>query len=241
MKVAAPVIARLPLSDISPVVAVPLKVPPIVDAAKFKFTSFTMVTAPVPWGARVNAPVTARSFRVITLWLASVVALRVPFTVTVELSVSVIVPPLRKVKLPSMVDAPMIKFVVPPSILTSASLSLLVSLVVINNWPVNALVSVVKTMSAPTPEVTRVVAPAIARAPLCVMFPSVAVAVSVPSTVDAANRSALSFLIVALPDDPSVFKATAPVNVLSASFNVIVALLALVVKVEVVPTANSEP
>ena len=48
MKVAAPVIVRLPLSDISPVVAVPLKVPPIVDVAKFKPASFTMVTAPVP-------------------------------------------------------------------------------------------------------------------------------------------------------------------------------------------------
>ena len=67
------------------------------------------------------------------------------------------------------------------------------------------------------------------------------VAVRAPPTVDAANRIALSFLIVALPDDPVVFKATASVNVLSTSFNVIVPLLALVVKVEVVPTANSEP
>jgi len=133
MKVAAPVIVRTPLSDISPVVAVPLKVPPIVDAAKFKFTSFTMITAPVRSGARVNAPVTARSFRVITLWLASVVALRVPFTVTVEPLVSVIVPPLSKVKSPSIVDVPMIKFVVPPSILTCASLLLPVASVVINN------------------------------------------------------------------------------------------------------------
>ena len=67
MKVAAPVIARLPLSDISPVVAVPLKVPPIVDAAKIKPAAFTMVTAPVPLGARVKAPSTASWFRVITL------------------------------------------------------------------------------------------------------------------------------------------------------------------------------
>ena len=84
-------------------------------------------------------------------------------------------------------------------------------------------------------------APSISSAPFCVMFQAVAVAVSVQSTVDAANISDVSLLIVALPDDPSVFKATAPVNVLSASFNVIVPLLALVVKVEVVPTSNSEP
>ena len=73
------------------------------------------------------------------------------------------------------------------------------------------------------------------------MFPAVAVAMSAPPTLDAANISALSFLIVALPDDPFVFKATAPVNVLSASFNVIVASALLVVKVERPPTANSEP
>ena len=118
MKVAAPVIARIPLSDISPVVAVPLKVPSMVDAAKFKPAAFTMVTAPVPFGARVKVSVTASWFRVIALSLASVVAVRVPFTVTVEPSVSVIVPPLSKVKSPSMVDVPMIKFVVPPSTLT---------------------------------------------------------------------------------------------------------------------------
>ena len=50
-----------------PVVAVPLKVPPIVDAAKFKPAAFTMVTAPVPSGARVKAPVTASWFKVIAL------------------------------------------------------------------------------------------------------------------------------------------------------------------------------
>ncbi len=133
MKVDTPVITRLPLSDISPVVAVPLKVPPIVDAAKFNPASFTIVTAPVLLGARVNAPSTASWFRVIALALASVVAVRVHCTVTVELLVSVIVPPLRNVKLPSMVDVPMIKFVVPPSIVVCASLSLLVSFVVINN------------------------------------------------------------------------------------------------------------
>ena len=55
------------------------------------------------------------------LLFASVVAVRAPFTVTVELTVSVIVPPLSKVKSPSMVDVPIIKFVVPPSMLACAA------------------------------------------------------------------------------------------------------------------------
>ena len=120
-KVAPPVMTRFPLCVMSPAVAVPLKVPPMVDNAKSRPSSFTMVTAPVPFGARVKDPSTSRSFRVIALLPASVVALRAPLTVTVELSVSVIVPPLSKVKSPSIVDVPMIKFVVPPSIFTCAA------------------------------------------------------------------------------------------------------------------------
>ena len=68
-KVVVPVIARVPLSTIFPVVAVALNAPLTVDAAKFKPAAFTMVTAPVPSGARVNAPVTASSFNVIILLL----------------------------------------------------------------------------------------------------------------------------------------------------------------------------
>ena len=66
---------------------------------------------------------------------------------------------------------------------------LLVSLVVINSFPVNALPVpfAARSMSAPGPEVTRVVVPSISSAPLCVMFPVVAVAMSAPPTLDAAN------------------------------------------------------
>ena len=66
-RVVTPSISSAPVCVMFPAVAVPLKVPPIVDAAKFNPTAFTMVTAPVPLGARVKAPVTASWFRVIIL------------------------------------------------------------------------------------------------------------------------------------------------------------------------------
>ena len=119
--VPVPLISRAPLCVIAPVVAVAVKFPPTLEAARSRAVALTTVAFPLPLVVSPTEPVTVRSLRVIALLLASVVALRFFNTVTVELSVSVMVPPLSKVRSPSMVDVPMIKFVVPPSIVTSAS------------------------------------------------------------------------------------------------------------------------
>ena len=81
--------------------------------------------------------------------------------------------------------------------------------------------------------------------PLTVITPlsvieSPAVTVKLPPIVDAAMLNAVVPLsIVALPDDPVVLKVTAPVSALVEVFNVIVPLLALVVKDEVPVTARA--
>ena len=122
LKVVVPVpfISRAPLCVIAPVVAVAVRFPPTLEAARSRVVALTTVALPLPLVARATEPVTVRSSRVIALPPASVVALRSFNTVTLELLVSVMVPPLSKVRFPSMVDVPMIKFVVPPSISTSA-------------------------------------------------------------------------------------------------------------------------
>ena len=136
-RVVVPVIAKAPLSVILPVVAVPLKVPPMVEAAKFNPASFTIVTAPVLFGARVKLPSTAIVPILMTPLLASVVAEKLPPTVTVPLSVIPDELPLVRVKSPSIVEAAMISAVVPPSIVTSASVPE-ESFVVIVKAPVKA-------------------------------------------------------------------------------------------------------
>ena len=81
--------------------------------------------------------------------------------------------------------------------------------------------------------------PVIVSAPLSDIFPVAAVAARLPPTVEAPRSKPDASTTVALPDDPVVFNATAPVNAL-ALFNVIVPLLALVVKEEV-PAIVSTP
>ena len=66
------------------------------------------------------------------------------------------------------------------------------SFVVIVTAPVNALVVVSRVIVASLALVTRVVVPVIAKAPVSVMFPVVAVAVSAPVTVDAAKLKKLA-------------------------------------------------
>ena len=83
----APVIARLPLSVIFPVVAVAVSAPVTVDAAKFNPASFTIVAAPFPFVANATVPSTAMLPTLITPLFASVVAEKLPPTVTVPLSV----------------------------------------------------------------------------------------------------------------------------------------------------------
>ena len=207
-KVAAPVIDRVPLSDMSPVVAVPLKVPPMVDNARSSPASLTIITAPELFGARVKDPSTSSRFNVIALLLASVVAVRLPPTVAIPVSVNV--PPLSKDRSPSMVDKPMTKFVVPPSISTSASVPEL-SLVVISMAPVKALVieATFRSIVASSALVTRVLVPVIVKAPLCVMSPVVAVALRFPPTVEAANSIPVSLTTVAAPL-PFVLRAIVP-------------------------------
>ena len=114
----------------------------------------------------MRAPSTASWFKVIALLVVSVVAVRVPLTVAIPLSV--IVPPLSKSKSPSIVDKPMIKFVVPLSISTFPSVPEPLSLVVISKAPVNTLVieSTFKSIVALSALVTSVLVPVIVRAPL---------------------------------------------------------------------------
>ena len=168
INVAAPVIAKAPLSVISPVVAVPLNVPPMVDAAKANPASFTIVTAPVLFGARVKVPSTAIESRVITPLFASVVAVKLPPTVTVPVSVIPDALPVLRARSPSTVDAAMTSAVVPPSIVTSASVPD-ESFVVIVIAPVKAFVAVSRVIVASFALVTRVVVPVIAKAPLSVI------------------------------------------------------------------------
>ncbi|MDC0207515.1 hypothetical protein OAL04_09810, partial [Nitrospinae bacterium] len=77
-RVVVPVTVSAPVSVMFPVVAVPLKVPPMVEAAKSNPASFTTVTAPVLCGDRVKVPSTAIESRLITPLFASVVATKLP-------------------------------------------------------------------------------------------------------------------------------------------------------------------
>ena len=69
----------------------------------------------------------------------------------------------------------------------------------------------------------------------------VAVALKVPPTVEAARFNPEAFTTVAFPEDPLVFKLTAPVSALEVSLRVMVPLLALVVKEEVPVTVTAAP
>ncbi|SVD79640.1 uncharacterized protein METZ01_LOCUS432494, partial [marine metagenome] len=85
LKVAAPVIARLPLFDISPVTARALKVPPTVEAPRFKAeASITSAFPPDPVVFKLTAPVNALVVvaRVMSASLALVVKEEVPVTVS---------------------------------------------------------------------------------------------------------------------------------------------------------------
>jgi len=124
-----------------PVVAVALSAPPTVDAAKFNPASFTTVALPVPLVVKATVPSTASVPILITPLLASVVAARLPPTVTVPRSVIPDALPLLTVRSPSIVDAARISAVVPPSFVTSASV-FASSFVVIVTAPVNAFVVV---------------------------------------------------------------------------------------------------
>ena len=84
---AAPVIVRVPLSVISPVVAVAVSTPRTVVVAKFNPASFTIVAAPFPFVSNATVPSTAMVPTLITPLFASVVAEKLPPTVTVPLSV----------------------------------------------------------------------------------------------------------------------------------------------------------
>ena len=180
--VVVPVIARAPLSVMLPVVAVAVRAPPTVDAAKVNAASLTMVAAPVLLVVSAMVPSTAIVPRLITPALASVVADRLPPTVTVPLSVIPEALPLVRVKSPSIVDAAMMRAVVPPSIVTSASVPD-ESLVVIVKAPVKALVATSRTIVPLSALVTSVVVPVTARATVSVILPVVAVTLRFPPTV----------------------------------------------------------
>ena len=180
-----------------PMVAVALSAPPTVEAAKVNPASLTTVALPDPFVARATVPSTARVPRLINPLLSSVVAARLPPTVTIPLSVILL--PFLTVRSPSMVEAARISAVVPASIVTSASVPEL-SFVVIVTAPVNALVVVSRAIVASLALVVSVVVPAIVNAPLSVMLPVVAVAARLPPTVDAAKVNPASFTTVALPD-----------------------------------------
>ena len=66
----------------------------------------------------------------------------------------------------------------------------------------------------------KVAVPVTAILPLSHILPVVAVALKLPPTVEAPRFKPDASTTVALPDDPVVFNATAPVNAL-ALFNVI--------------------
>ena len=59
VKEEVPATVTLPLSDILPVVAVALKAPPTVDAARFNAASLTTVALPDPFVVRATVPSTA--------------------------------------------------------------------------------------------------------------------------------------------------------------------------------------
>ena len=87
MKEEVPAIVKAPLSVILFVVAVANRFPPTVDAAKSNPASLTNVALPDPLVVSATVPSTARVPRLITPLFASVVATRLPPTVTVPLSV----------------------------------------------------------------------------------------------------------------------------------------------------------
>ena len=197
----------MPLSDILPVVAVAARFPPTIDAARFNAASLTTVALPDPFVVRATVPSTARLSRLMTPLLASVMAARLPPTVSVPLSVIPDVFPLVKLRSPSIVDAARIRAVVPLSMVTSASVPES-SFVVMVTAPVRALV-LLRTIVALFALVVKAEVPATVTLPLSVILPVVAVALKAPPTVDAARFNAASLTTVALPD-PFVVRATVP-------------------------------
>ena len=102
VKEEVPAIVNAPESVMLPVVAVAAIFPPTVDAAKFNPASFTTVALPDPLVVSATVPSTASVPRLINPLFASVVATRLPPTVTVPLSVILL--PLVRVKFPPTDD-----------------------------------------------------------------------------------------------------------------------------------------
>ena len=159
--------------------------------------------------ASAIVPSTANVPRLTTPSPASVVADKLPPMVKVPLSVIPEALPLVSVKLPTTVDSAITNAVVPPSIVACAtvpSLSLVVKVIA----PVKALVVVSNAMVALFALVMNADVPEIARAPLSVILPVVAVADNVPSTVEAAKAKPTSLTNVTLPFVPLVVSAIVP-------------------------------
>ena len=87
VKLDTPLTLNAPLSLIFPVVAVALKSPPTVTAAKARALSLMSVASPLPWVVSVMLPSTASVFMLMRPLAASVVAVKSPPTVMVPLSV----------------------------------------------------------------------------------------------------------------------------------------------------------
>ena len=98
--IVAPVTLMVPVSKIFNVVAVAVRSPPIVDVAKLRPASFTIVALPVPFVVREIEPSTARVTMLITPLLALVVATKLPPTVTIPLSEMPASAPLVRVRFP---------------------------------------------------------------------------------------------------------------------------------------------
>ena len=114
-KSTSPIVFTEPLNKRSPLVAVAVKSPPIVELAKPKSISLTIVALPLPLVTTATVPSIASVPRLITPLLAFVVAKRLPPTVTVPLSVIPDALPLIKDKSPPIFDAAISRAVVPLS------------------------------------------------------------------------------------------------------------------------------
>ena len=82
-----PTVSAPVLCVMLPVVAVALRFPPIPEAIKFRAVALTTVALPLPWVVRSNEPLTARLPRSMTPSLSSVVAIRLPLTFSVPVSI----------------------------------------------------------------------------------------------------------------------------------------------------------
>jgi hypothetical protein len=185
VKLEVPVTVTVPESVMFPVVAVALRLPFTVEAARSRAVVFTMVALPVvPAVTRLTAPVDARVPRSIVALAAVVVKLEVPATVTIP--ESVIFPVLAVAKrLPLTVEVAStraIEFV---------------------NWTVFAFVIVtapVKAFSSPNvivvAPVENVAVPGIVRIPVCVNVPELTSRFPPTARVTAGKSSAEVVLIV---------------------------------------------